>query len=248
MNFKKKAAAATAVCLLTLTSFIPGGMNAGAYTAVSADIPVTCLDLSGKTYSCEIAIEPENSSCPLPDSDILEITSSNSGSFSIEITEPGTFTYTVYEKPGTEPGINYDNKIYKVVVYVENTPEDELAYSVSVHETGSSYKSRKVSFQNEPVTEPTSENTFTETSVTETETAMTVQTTTVVPSDSDDTSGSSSSDKRDNPITDMIDDVLTGDSFPARAVRTTMLTAMLTAVAALLFKRKNKEEEDDDDE
>ena len=47
-----------------------------------------------------------------------------------------------------------------------------------------------------------------------------------------------------NPFTGFIDDVLTGSSVPARAVRATMFFSILIAISTFLFKRDNNEEED----
>ena len=255
MNFKNTAAAA--VCLLTFIPFIPGGMNAGAYTAVSADIPVTCLDISGKDYTCEVTVEPEKSDCPMPEPAVLEINSSGSGSFRIDITEPGTYTYKVCEKPGTDPGINYDESIYTVTVFVEHADNNELAYSVSASRTKSSYKSKTISFTNEPVTEATVPETteelptgdiiiykreFTTDPDEDTETSEEAATTSADKGETD------TSEKKNTPIKDIISDVITGDSFPAHAVRGTMIAAVVTAAVTFLIKRRGEEEEDDDNE
>ena len=58
----------------------------------------------------------------------------------------------------------------------------------------------------------------------------------------------SKSDQTDNPITGFIDNVLTGDSFPAHAVRMTMLSLVLITISTFLFKRDNNEEEDKNEE
>ena len=58
----------------------------------------------------------------------------------------------------------------------------------------------------------------------------------------------SGSDNTNNQITEFIDSVLTGDSFPAHAVRMTMFSSILIAISTFLFKRDNNEEEDKNEE
>ena len=200
----------------------------------------------------QIIIESENTISPAPKSDILEITENGTGKFEIDIDEPGTFVYKVYEKEGNEPNIKYDQKIYSITVFVEDVSDNTLKYAVVARIEGEDEKPDKIKFENavenetDIVTITTTDSVPTETTVTTTNTdssestATTVTTTTAVTT--------SKSDNTDNPITRFIDSVLTGDSFPAHAVRATMLFSILIAISTFLFKRDNNEEEDKNEE
>lgn len=251
-------ASAAVMCMLSFCMLICGAQPAAAYETVSAEISVACLAVDrtdGHVY--HISIEADNAQSPAPLSDELEIMENGSGRFQLNLTEPGTFVYRVYEPTGDDPAISYDDNVYLVTVFVENAAEDTLVYAVSARRAGSDSKTEKIEFQNLVLADRDSDSTTTATTTT---TAVTTETTAVSSvSDSDTettlTSGTSattsttvttaaSADSHD--IHSMIDDVLTGDSFPAHAVRIIMLIAALTAVGAFLFKRERGEEADED--
>jgi hypothetical protein len=71
------------------------------------------------------------------------------------------------------------------------------------------------------------------------------ETTTAVATNAEGTTNAGKS--ADRKISDFIDTVLTGDSFPAHTVRITMLGAFLTATVSYLCKRRRDEEDDSDD-
>jgi pilin isopeptide linkage protein len=254
-----------AVCLLSCFVFTSLEISALAYATLEAEIPVTCLEIrDGKTHIYQIAIEAENNTSPNPKSGILEITENRTGKFEIDIDEPGTFVYKVYEKEGSEPNIKYDKNIYSVTVFVEEVSDHTLKYAVTAKIEGKNEKPDAIAFENivegekEIVTTSPADAVTTETAVrsihtnpppdrskdapgrTPEKVTAAVTTTTAVTASENDHTG--------NPVTEWIDNVLTGDNFPAHAIRMLMLSSILIAIATLLFKRDNNEEEEKNEE
>ena len=247
-----------AVCLLSCFVFPFMGIRALAYVTLEAEIPVTCLEIpDGMTHTYTIIIESENEISPVPKSDTLEITENGTGKFEIDIDEPGTFVYKVYEKEGNEPDIKYDKNIYSVTVFVEDVSDSTLKYAVVAKSEGKDEKSDKIEFENDCLgtsdSDTTSESTDTTSSTTEEDSSSSAsttdsssRTTETTTSKTDDTS--STNDNNGTSETGFIENVLTGDSFPAHAVRMTMLSSLLIAISTFLFKRDNNEEEDKNEE
>ncbi len=237
---------AAAVCLLSFVFVFAGGTSASAYESFTAEVPVSCFfDADNITGAYTIAIEAVTSITPEPVPGELIISDSGYDSFGLVISEPGTFIYRVYEVEGDDPGVDYDRRVYTLTLFVENDDDGGLRYAITAALEGSDDKVEQVDFRNkvlpdEVVTTTTSTTITTtapETIVTTVQTTLPAVTTAPVTTKPAET----------NLITVLIDGVLTGDSFPARALRFTMAAAALTAVAALLFKRKNDEEEGDDE-
>ena len=253
-----------AICLLSCFVFSFNTITAFAYVTIAAEIPVSCLEIpDDKTHTYTIIIESENEVSPAPKSDKLEITENGTGKFEIDIDEPGTFMYRIYEKPGNEHDVEYDDNEYIVTVFVENANDNELKYAASATVSGSDKKPESIVFENKNTgsdegdttperTDTSSRTTDTTSSTAETDSSSSAaetsdRTTSSTSSGSGDTS-SSVNDNNGNPFTGFIDDVLTGDSVPAHAVRATMLLSILTAISTFLFKRDNNEEEDKNEE
>lgn len=122
--------------------------EAGTYNTVIAVVPVSCRyveELDFNTY--EITIEPENQA-PVPQPDTMQISENETKNFYIEIDEPGTYYYKVYERPGANDGIDYDATIYHLTVYVEKKTEVELVYAVTVTSDDTGHKPDTMYFQN----------------------------------------------------------------------------------------------------
>lgn len=212
----------TAACLLSLFVFSFNTITAFAYVTAAVEIPVTCLEVQdGKTHIYTIKIEAENKVSPVPESDTLEISQNGTGRFKIDIDEPGTFRYKIYEKPGSDDDIKYDKNVYHITVFVENADENRLKYAVSAAVSGSDEKPKQIVFENE--------------------TSVVKHSVTTGSSTADD---SSSTDNGKNPLTGFFENVLNADSFMAHALRVTVLSSVLIAISAFLFKRENNEEED----
>ena len=162
-----------AVCLLSCFVFSSFEIKALAYVSLEVEIPVTCLEIAdGNTHVYQIVIEAENSYSPVPRSDTLEITENATGKFEIEIDEPGTFVYKIYEKEGNEPDVKYDTNIYSVTVFVEDVSDDTLKYAVVAEINGKDDKPDRIQFENAAETDIVTTTTTpvtTETVVTTTE-------------------------------------------------------------------------------
>ena len=248
MKIAQRVSSAIAVCLLSIILFFVGSFKAFAYTTIGAEIPVNCLGVSDdNTHIYTIKIESENDNSPAPNSDTLEISENGTGRFEINISEPGTYNYKIYEIAGDNTNIEYDSNIYHVTLFVENSTEDELIYTVIATIVGKDGKPEKIDFEDAVLSDNDSQTTTTiitttvpdTTTVTETTADSTPQTTAVTT-----TVTTTSISDTDNPFTGFIDSVLTGDSFPVHAVRMVMLSSIMIAISTFLFKRDNNEEED----
>ena len=216
------------VCLLSLFVLLSGTQPAFAYETIRVNIPVDCLAVYGNnTHTYELKIESENESSPVPVSDILTIAEDSTGTFEIDLTEPGTYHYTIYEAAGSDTDIQYDSSRYNITVYTENNEDVGLSYTITACRSGADSKAESIAFQDIILSD-----TATTTAETTTHTYTTIVTTVT-------TSVTTMEHK-----TDIVNSILTGDSFPAHAIRLVMLIAAMTAIFAFLFK-KNQNEEDE---
>ena len=212
------------VCLLSLFAILSGTQTAFAYETIRVNIPVNCLTVYGNdTHTYELKIETENESSPEPVSDILTMTEESTGAFEIDLTEPGTYHYSIYEVTGSDANIRYDSSRYNIVVYAENSENGRLGYSMTAYMAGSDSKADRIAFQDMVLSDNKTTSTATMT------TAVTTMTTAVTTKEYD---------------TLNINSILTGDSFPAHAIRLVMLISAMTAIFAFLFKRNQSEEEE----
>lgn len=234
---------AAAMCLLSIVFFFAREMKTYAYERISAVIPVNCLYVNDDTSLIyEIKIESENKNSPEPVSDVLNVTENGTGYFEINITEPGTFSYKLYEIAGSDPYIQYDESVYVVKVFVENGEDDDLKYSVSAFHIGDEHKLENIEFKNKVLHD--SATSTTSYSSTATNTSATMTTTAEITTSA---AVSATSDITNNQITGFIDSVFTGDSFPAHAIGLAMMIAVLIAISTFLFRRNNSEEEDENE-
>jgi len=141
-------------CILSLYVYPQWKICAESFRTLEAEIPVSCLPIeTEETHIYEIVIEPENEIFPVPKSDVLEIKEDDTGKFKIDIHEPGTFVYQIYQKPDNEGNIKYDDTLYIVTVFVETTPENDLHYAISAKIKGKDTKPDNISFQNSAFSE-----------------------------------------------------------------------------------------------
>ena len=244
MKISRKIASAVSACVLSVSFFCNGAVQADAYTTIGTEIPVTCFAVTdNSSHIYQVKIESENDISPAPSTDVLQIRENGMGYFEINIDEPGTFCYRIYEEAGSDPNIKYDDNIYIVSVFVENGKDDVLVYSVTASIVGKDTKPETIAFENLVLSETDIVTTTAPPSTTappETTTVTTTLTTTAVTT--------STSVHTDNLVTRFIDSVLTWDSFPAHVVRVVMGTAAITAVLAFLLRKKSGEEEDENEE
>ena len=218
------------VCLFSLPVLLLRPQNALAYETLRVNIPVNCLAVYGNsTHTYELRIRTENESSPEPVSDHLTVTEESTGAFEIDLTEPGTYYYSIYEAAGSDSSIQYDSSSYTVAVFAENNESDGLRCAITAYMAGTDSKTDEIAFQDLALsdTETTSETTET--------TAQTTASDTTTASETETTAATS---KRDE------GSLLTGDSFPAHAIRLVMLFSAMTAIFAFLFKRNQNEEEE----
>ena len=221
------------VCLLSLLAFFSGAQNASAYEAITVTIPVNCFTVYGNsTHTYELKLESENESDPQPAEDILKITEDSAGAFEIDLTEPGTYHYSIYEIPGSDANIQYDSSSYKIIVFAENSEDGGLRYTITAYEAGTDSKAERIAFQ---------DNAFSET---ETTSAATTVTTVTAASTTTASAATTTATTTTEQNTDIVYNILAGDSFPAHAIRLVMLLSAMTAIFAFLFKRNQSEEEE----
>ena len=219
------------VCLLSLSVLLSGTQTAFAYETVRVNIPVDCLEVYGNnTHTYELRIESENESSPMPVSDILTITEDSTGTFEIELTEPGTYHYSIYEVAGSDANIQYDSGRYNIEVYAENNENGGIGYTIIAFQEGADSKAEAIAFQDMILSDTeTVTSTATTTALTDTTTTVTTVTTDVTTKERK---------------TDINNSILTGDSFPAHAIRLVMLISAMAAIFAFLFKREHSEEDE----
>lgn len=202
------------LCLLSVFVVPFNSLTVHAYVTASVEIPVSCLEISdSRTHIYKVMIEAENEVSPAPRNDSISVEQKGTGKFEIDINEPGTYEYRIYEIPGNEKDIKYDKNIYIVTVFVENAGEDGLKYAVSARISGSDVKPEQIVFKNGSSTDGDSDTA------------------------SKPDNKPSSEDKEKVPFTGYIQGLLSGDSFRARALRITMICLALIAVSTLLFRR-----------
>lgn len=251
MKLLRKFFSSVFFCILSFCVFPQMEAHAGAYQTIEAEIPVSCLQVEDEnTHVYEIAIESENYISPAPKSDILEITENGTGKFQIDIDEPGTFTYKVYERSGTNPKIKYDRTVYSVSVYVEDTQTDKLTYAVVVTVDDSGRKPDKLEFQNIILgAEEISTTTVTaKTAIFSTNSAVktttsAVGTTAVTVATKATTETVSTSVP--NSVIRFACAVMTGDTMPMRTIRAIMISAVIIMLITFLFRKRADEEEDE---
>lgn len=202
-----------------------------AYTTISAEIPVFCLEIpDDETHLYRIKIESENEISPVPKSDLLEITENGTGKFEIDINEPGIFAYRVYEIAGDEDAVQYDTNVYSVTVFAENMGETGLRYAVTAEIIGQEGKQDRIAFGNTiekpPVPETTEPTTRSTAQITTAVTTATTAVTTASP----------------HPIKDFIGNVMTGDFTPVHSILTVLIGAAIVTLAALLLRHRDSGE------
>lgn len=120
-----------------------------AYTPVDAVIRFECESVKEADMEYRIRIRTENENIPLPDRDTIRINNEGQGSFHLQLTEPGTYDYLVYQEIGTDDSIRYDETKYDIHVFVTENEAGILDYSVAVNLAGTDKKPEKVTFRND---------------------------------------------------------------------------------------------------
>ncbi|MBQ6555296.1 MAG: hypothetical protein IJL89_08695 [Firmicutes bacterium] len=116
------------------------------YGTFTAEVPVSFTSTS-KTDSCTAVMETKNNS-PAPYESELNIAKDSEEEFKIDISEPGTYRYTVYQKPGNNTNITYDDTVYTVTVFVTVNKNNTLKYAIVAATNKSMEKPDKIEFKN----------------------------------------------------------------------------------------------------
>lgn len=120
------------------------------YKPVTAVIPVS-FSLSGSgAATFEALIETKDNS-PQPSETSLAVYGSGSGEFNIQLTEPGTYKYVVYQKKGSSDKITYDTTVYDVTVFAVSSPsaDNMLDYAITAVASDTGRKPDEIQFSNE---------------------------------------------------------------------------------------------------
>ena len=137
------------ICILmcAFSLFLINGIYAEAYDTSTVEIAVGCAAMKYfRDYDYQIVIEPMNENAPMPENNILSVANGTRGMFKIDVTEPDTFTYRIYELKPKNKNINYDHREYLVTLFVTDN-HGELSCLLSVNESESDMKTGLVSFK-----------------------------------------------------------------------------------------------------
>lgn len=138
--------AAASLCAVLLFVVFP--VSAGfTYTPVTAEIPVTLKNagISGEG-DYYIVIEQESEESPAPETDVISM-ASGTRPVRVEIREPGTYSYKIYERTGNNSRIIYDTTQYTATLFVTSDDNGNLEYQV-ILSNGSLLKPTAVKFVN----------------------------------------------------------------------------------------------------
>ncbi|SCW43084.1 pilin isopeptide linkage domain-containing protein [Ruminococcaceae bacterium YRB3002] len=150
---RKIPALMLAVCAVLLSFVFPSNAEFH-YTPINMMIPFACEKANvagGGKY--DVVIEPLESSNPMPDEDTITIIGNGVGVFTIEIDEPGTYLYKVYEKTGDDSHIIYDDTQYTVTLFV-TTDDDGVLECQVILSKGGLIKPTEVRFVNKATRSP----------------------------------------------------------------------------------------------
>ncbi|MBP5491323.1 MAG: hypothetical protein J6Y08_00580 [Clostridiales bacterium] len=124
------------------------------YKPIVAEVPFSCIGAEiSEGVSYEFVMEPLDSKSPAPRQKSIVIDGSGTKSFFIDITEPGTYQYKLYEIPGDNDKVIYDETVYQVTLFVTNNDANELEYKVVLALEGM-VKPTEVKFLNAAVKQP----------------------------------------------------------------------------------------------
>lgn len=103
-----------------------------AYEAVDAFVP---FEVKGNLPAerCLFRLEAISSDAPLPAKGEKEIVGNGTESFQInELTEPGIYSYRLYQVRGTNEKCVYDDTVYMISVIVSNSPSEKLIVNYTI--------------------------------------------------------------------------------------------------------------------
>lgn len=133
------------LCVLLLFSFSTGVFAGGYYKPVEAVIEVFCISISEAGFN-EIVIEAEDDFAPMPEQNKIAVENGGTGEFRIEISEPGTYKYVVYELDSHGEKITDEDNIYYVSLFVLQSDEGELDCTVTAETSDETEKPEILQF------------------------------------------------------------------------------------------------------
>lgn len=107
-----------------------------AMTQVEAELPFTVEGACGT-----VRIEAEDGA-PLPE--VTEFTGEGTGKFTMQYTEPDDYVYRVYQLPGGETDVTYDETEYRVLVSVIVNDDGNLIPRITLATEGSVQKPAEI--------------------------------------------------------------------------------------------------------
>lgn len=244
MRLIRRITTATFMCLFLLFIFFLAKTRVYAYATIGAKIPVSCIDVSSDDmYIYEIKIESESEDSPEPTHDILKIMENSTGYFEINITEPGTFNYRIYEVEGNDTSVKYDRNIYSINVFVENSTEDNLTYAIVAKIIGRDNKPENIEFQNVMIAheDPSAVDATIKTNSPFETSSLGVHTT--MPTNTIITPEEDTNSETEISAIGFIVSILTGDRFPTNTVRA-MFFSFLMLIFMFHFKQNRKKDKD----
>ena len=147
MRIMRRLLAAVSICAVLLFFVFPVRADFR-NTPIEALIPFTCVkaDVSGGGIY-DFVIEAADETTPMPESSMITIKGSGSASFGIEIDEPGTYQYKLYEMAGSNKKIIYDSTTYTVTLFVTQDDDGILDYQI-IPSKGGLVKPSEIKFVN----------------------------------------------------------------------------------------------------
>lgn len=137
----KKIGRLLAILMLAVTVLCGQAVQASAAVApVTAEIPFKVTLTGTKPSPAEtyvIVLKAGDDACPMPDGAsgkeyTKEIKGAGEGSFQISYAHPGVYTYTVFQKAGTNKSCTYDSCVYAVTVFVTNSESTPGTLEIAV--------------------------------------------------------------------------------------------------------------------
>ena len=89
------------------------------YEELEVEIPVMCSTENGdETHEYSVKIESEDDAYPMPNEDTIIVTDDKSTSFVVKVSEPGNYSYKIYQEKGDNEDITYDEEVYIATLFV----------------------------------------------------------------------------------------------------------------------------------
>lgn len=120
----------------------------------TAKIPITCKAV-GIDEEFTYTISAKEKKAPMPEKTSLKLKNGEKGEFLINYNDPNTWHYEISQNKPNEKNIDYDNKVYSVIVFVGVRQNGKLYTDVSISKKGNNGKSEKCAFVNEIKITPT---------------------------------------------------------------------------------------------